>query len=385
MTVHLPGARHRSYLPSTHAFARRSQPAGAAFTRVEALAVILAVAALAATLLPAVARPGAVAGASCTANLAQLMRAWQLYAADYADYLPPNPDDGNMVPNYNWVSGYAGVGGSQQFNPDILSDPKRAMLAPYLGGDTTVYRCPADLRTGRYQGTNVILRGQTVPAARSYSMNQAVGTNPDKQHGKAAVDGPWLDGSHGHTANRTWYTFARTADFINPGPAGTWVLLDEDPNSLNDGGFATVGPYPGHQNYTMIDWPAGYHNFGAGFGFADGHAEIHQWQDQRTKVKSPIIGIAMQPNNPDIAWMVSHATALVRQAILTRPAVTSSDTFAVTVNSLKGASYYLEYKDSLTASNWTALPGVAGTNTGSLLITDPSPTAPQRFYRVRTP
>ncbi len=346
---------------------------------------MLAVAALAATLLPALARPGAATGASCVANLAQLMRAWQLYAADYAGYLPPNPDDGNATPNYNWVDGWAGVGCAQEFNPDILSDPKQAMLAPYLGGVATVYRCPADLRTGRYQGTNIALRGQIVAAARSYSMNQAVGTNPYKQQGKAPVDGPWLDGAHGHTANRTWYTFAKTTDFINPGPADTFVLLDEDPNSLNDGSFATVGPYPGHQNYLMIDWPAGFHNFGAGFGFADGHAEIHPWQDQRTKVKSPIIGISTQPGSVDIAWMAAHATALVRQAILSAPALTASNTFTVNLNSLNGASYFLEYKDSLNATNWTALPAVTGTNTGSLLISDPSPTAPQRFYRVRTP
>lgn len=47
-------------------------------------------------------------------------------------------------------------------------------------------------------------------------MNGAVGTNPSLARGKAPVDGPWLDGSHGHLANSAWYTHGKLTDPIEP-------------------------------------------------------------------------------------------------------------------------------------------------------------------------
>ena len=168
----------------------------AAFTLVELLAVMAALALLAAVLLPALARAGGSRqGASCLSNLQQLGRALQLYAGDYATYLPPNPDDGNQVPNCNWVCGEGGVGGLSEFNPDTLTNPASSMLAPYLNGDASVFHCPSDLRTGLYQGSNPALTNTIVPSARSYSMSQAVGTLPYYQAGgqgvRAPVYGPW--------------------------------------------------------------------------------------------------------------------------------------------------------------------------------------------------
>jgi len=57
--------------------------------------------------------------------------------------------------------------------------------------------------------------------------------------------------------------------------------------------------------------------------------------------------------------------------------------FTVTIPTRSGSVYRLEYKHSLSDSNWTALPLVAGT--GKLrTFTDPSATnTQQRFYRVR--
>jgi hypothetical protein len=49
---------------------------------------------------------------------------------------------------------------------------------------------------------------------------------------------------------------------------------------------------------------------------------------------------------------------------------------------LSGKSYALEYKNSLSASNWTALSTNAG-NGALRLLTDPAATASQRFYRMR--
>ena len=61
-----------------------------------------------------------------------------------------------------------------------------------------------------------------------------------------------------------------------PKPAGTWVFLDEHPDSINDGYF-TEDP---DSDSKWSDIPASYHNGACGFGFTDGHAEIKKWQSQ---------------------------------------------------------------------------------------------------------
>ncbi len=60
----------------------------------------------------------------------------------------------------------------------------------------------------------------------------------------------------------------------------------------------------------------------------------------------------------------------------------STNGFSVTVPSQSGQIYRLEYKTSLTDAEWTSLPLVAGTGK-DLILTDPSATDSQRFYRVR--
>jgi Regulator of chromosome condensation (RCC1) repeat/Kelch motif len=63
-------------------------------------------------------------------------------------------------------------------------------------------------------------------------------------------------------------------------------------------------------------------------------------------------------------------------------AVHSAGQFSVNIQSFTGKSYSLEYKDSLGASTWTALPAVQGNGTLQVL-TDANATVAQRFYRVR--
>jgi prepilin-type processing-associated H-X9-DG protein len=64
----------------------------------------------------------------------------------------------------------------------------------------------------------------------------------------------------------------------------------------------------------LVDYPASYHNRAAGFSFADGHSEIHQWRDSRTY---PVLKAGQllplnqpSPNNPDVVWMQDHSTRL---------------------------------------------------------------------------
>jgi hypothetical protein len=59
----------------------------------------------------------------------------------------------------------------------------------------------------------------------------------------------------------------------------------------------------------------------------------------------------------------------------------SQGKFGVAVPTQSGRVYRLEFKDSLTDSNWTPLPLVAGTSE-IVFLTDSSATNVQRFYRV---
>ncbi len=64
------------------------------------------------------------------------------------------------------------------------------------------------------------------------------------------------------------------------------------------------------------------------------------------------------------------------------PVFTASGGFALSVQSVVGKTYALEYKDSLADANWTPLTGVPG-NGGPVSLSDANAPATRRFYRIR--
>src|ERR1051325_6162558 len=98
-----------------------------------------------------------------------------------------------------------------------------------------------------------------------------------------------------------------------PAPALAWVLVDEHPDSMNDGFFCVdMNGYPDPKQAKLPDVPASYHNKACGFAFADGHSEIKRWRDSRTMppVKHTNPPSVNQADNPDVLWLWEHTTSL---------------------------------------------------------------------------
>ncbi len=239
-------------------------------------------------------------GFQCLNNLKQLIAAMEMYTQDYHDLFPPNPDDGNTNPGFNWCPGQAGSGGPDEFNSDLLLDPRRSLLVSYIQNNVELFRCPADTRTGRSTAPSTV--GHIVPSARTISMSQAVGTDPYTRGCQLPVNGGWLDGAHTNTRNGPWLTYGSPCSILTPTPARLFVLLDENPRSLNDACFAVT-----MVSSSFLDCPAIFHNLGATFAFADGHCEPKRWQDPRTTAWPN--GQPYNPPNSDVAWIQQHTSA----------------------------------------------------------------------------
>ncbi len=235
----------------------------------------------------------------------------QLYASENADFYPPNPDDGNSVAGHNWCPGFAGAGDAAEFNADILQDTKVCLFATCFSSAKNVWRCPSDLRLGNYTGNNTNLSDAVVPAARTYSMNQAVGTicpgyDQDLGHfgaPKLSANAEWLDGRQTHRRNQPYQTYGKATSFTTLGPANVWTFVEENCQGQNDAAFAVSIALP-----QWVDWPATSHNMSCNFTFADGHCEMHKRVNASTQ--SPIHGgrKAIAGNQTDWRWLTAHTS-----------------------------------------------------------------------------
>jgi prepilin-type N-terminal cleavage/methylation domain-containing protein/prepilin-type processing-associated H-X9-DG protein len=306
--------------PATTVSRRRAGWVGkAGFTLIELLVVIAIIAILAAMLLSVLANAKKRAQAiQCMSNTRQITLGWLMFNGDNGGIFPLNAGTGDAAPPcYGGQSAKGGlnwVDGNVQYNnnpPDgtnwtILVNSTNSQLATYIQAPA-VYRCPADQSK---------LNGLTgPPRVRSYSMSCAVGTT---NLAGAPRSSAYLY-SYYSPPSGSWQVYANENQMRGClGPADIWVLLDQDPDGINDGLFDIGMQAPSLGNVTFwIEFPAKYHNNACGFSFADGHSEIHQWlwPNQISEFTGTYIGSGAsktapfgQQKNPDVWWVCQHLT-----------------------------------------------------------------------------
>src|SRR6185437_8218595 len=271
----------------------RRAPGG--FTLIELLVVIAIIAILAGLLLPALSKAKAQAQAvACLNNMKQLQLAWQMYAGDHNDSLAPNAweacANGLSPQTASWVAGtmcYETMQGWERF---YSQSTNKLLLVPggfgSIGQYTLspgIYKCPADKSW-------IAIGGQEHSRVRSVSMNAFMGKKESEPY---------------------FYAFIKASDIIDPGPANTFVFVDEHEDSIFGGTFDVDLGFAGPDTW-WLQLPASRHSGSGVFSFADGHAQTKKWRDPRTVVPMKHVWRSEgepSPHNPDVLWLRERATS----------------------------------------------------------------------------
>ncbi len=269
------------------------------FTLIELLVVIAIIALLVSILMPALGLARKQAQATvCLANQKGLILAYNLYTGDNDGWLVGG--DALRDRPYGWCNPPMNANGSYVYQPGmVISQQDRfrgimsGMLYKYVN-TVEQYHCPGD---DRWRG------GTNLGTSAAYKMYRSYG-----------IQGG-LNGEEDNLSSKTGGSVKKANKIRSPG--STYVFVEEYYDGLwcnyNGGSWLIDSKNDGQSWWNIMSV---WHNGRSTLSYADGHAEIKRWSDERTIefANSRVLCDSEQPGNTDLMYMIhGYAVPLPRR------------------------------------------------------------------------